>query len=163
MLKTKTLPRVGLGAGILFLVIGAVLASGCTSQSLPPEGDVPGVPASSGGNGPTNGKVQTDSAGAVTVAVEWLGEENGSLALGVTMNTHSVDLDSYDLSKLATLSDDRGNLYLPAAWDSLQGGHHRQGRLTFPVPDAYPGYLHLIIRDLGGVEARTFHWELAAS
>jgi hypothetical protein len=83
--------------------------------------------------------------------------------LEVAMNTHSVDLDKYDLSNLAFLSDDKGKQYLPAFWDSRPGGHHRQGILTFQAPDSKPQYFHLIIKDLAGVKERAFHWELSVS
>ena len=78
------------------------------------------------------------------------------------MNTHSVDLDGYDLGKLALLRDDAGKEYLPVFWDSPTGGHHREGVLTFQITDSENQYFNLIIRDVAGVEERTFHWELGA-
>ncbi len=152
-----------MGYGICVLVIGAILVTGCTSTSLTQGTIVPEISTSSRWNSPTNGLTQSHSGGAVTVDVKWLGEKNGNLMLEVAMNTHSVDLDKYDLSKLAFLSDDKGKQYLPVSWDSRPGGHHRQGILTFQAPNSEHQYFHLIIKDLAGVKERAFHWELSVS
>ena len=79
------------------------------------------------------------------------------------MNTHSVDLDGYDLGKLSLLRDDKGNQYLPVSWNSQPGGHHREGVLTFQSPDADFQFLDLIIQNTAGVGERAFRWEFGAS
>ncbi|OGO22663.1 MAG: hypothetical protein A2Z28_00060 [Chloroflexi bacterium RBG_16_51_9] len=163
MYKGKKLHKSLLRAGIFVLMIGAVLVTGCTSRSLPQVTNAPEISTSSSSNSPTNGLIQSSNGGAVTIDVEWLGEKRGNLMLEVAMNTHSVDLDSYDLGKLALLSDDRGKQYLPASWDSQPGGHHRQGTLTFQAPDSEPKYFELIIRDVAGIKERIFRWELGVS
>ncbi len=80
------------------------------------------------------------------------------------MNTHSVDLDQYDLGELAVLRDDAGNEYHPISWDSPPGGHHRRGALTFPLPDSLSQgearYLEIVIQDIAGIEQRVLKWEL---
>ncbi|MDP2953094.1 MAG: hypothetical protein Q8O76_07255, partial [Chloroflexota bacterium] len=92
------------------------------------------------------------------------GEKNGNLVFEVGMNTHSVDLDRYDLAKLATLRDDSGKEYLPVSWRAEPGGHHRSGTLTFPIPDSVgqgkARYLDLVIRDVAGVKERVLKWQL---
>lgn len=163
MYKGKKLHKSLLRAGIFVLVIGAILVTGCTSRSLPQGKNAPEISTSSSGNSPTNGLTQSHNGGAVTIDVEWLGETSGNLRLEVAMNTHSVDLDSYDLGKLALLRDDTGKQYLPTSWDSRPGGHHKQGVLTFQAPDSEPKYLDLIIWDVAGVKERAFRWELGAS
>lgn len=111
---------------------------------------------------PTGGMVQSHTGGKVTIDVEWLGLDNGVLTFRVAMNTHSVELDGYDLINLSMLRDDMGNEYYPESWDSRPGGHHRKGILTFPVPDSigqqHAEYVELVIRDVAGIANRTLMW-----
>jgi hypothetical protein len=62
------------------------------------------------------------------------------------------------------LRDDAGNEYRPSSWDSAPGGHHRQGTLTFPIPDSLgqgkARYIEMVIRDVAGVKERVLRWEL---
>ena len=113
---------------------------------------------------PVNGMVQTHDGGGVTIDVEWKGIENDSLVLKVSMNTHSVELDQYDLNKLTVLLDSNGLEYMPASWDSAPGGHHREGVLRFPVPPALTqkttSYIKLVIRNIAGVDERVLRWDL---
>jgi hypothetical protein len=82
------------------------------------------------------------------------------------MNTHSVDLDGYDLGQLAVLRTDLGQEVRPSGWDAPKGGHHRAGRLVFPdkAEDGTPVLgpevrgLTLVIREVAGVPERSFEW-----
>ena len=152
--------------GIAILMV-AVLVAGCSSRFVPQqeEGAYPASPSSdSSSNRPTNGLVQSNAGGSVTIDIEWIKAKDGLLMFDVSMNTHSVDLDQYDLGELAVLRDDTGNEYHPVSWDSASGGHHRQGTLTFPVPDSLsPGkakYVEIMIRDVADIEERVLKWEL---
>lgn len=152
--------------GISILMV-AVLAAGCSSRFVPSgeERVYPQSPRSSSSlEEPINGWVQSDTGGRVTIDVEWTKTENGSLVFDVAMNTHSVDLDQYDLGKLAVLRDDIGNEYHPVSWHSASGGHHRKGTLAFPLPDSLDrrkiAYFELILHDIAGVEERVLKWEL---
>ena len=146
----------------ILIIVVAVFVTGCSSGSTPQR--EAGAPSSGSGYRPTNGLVQSSTAGSVTIDVEWLKAESDSLVFKVTMDTHSVDLDQYDLRKLAILRDDTGNEYRPVSWDAAPGGHHRSGRLTFPLPDSMSQgkakYLEMVIRDVADIEARVLKWEL---
>ncbi|MBI4180547.1 MAG: hypothetical protein HY528_01300 [Chloroflexi bacterium] len=113
---------------------------------------------------PTNGVVQSNEAGSVVIKVQWVIAEGNSLIFQVDMDTHSVNLDQYDLKQLAVLRDDMGNEYHPVSWESAAGGHHRQGKLTFLLPDSLrqrtAKYLEMVIRDVAGIEIRVLKWEL---
>lgn len=113
---------------------------------------------------PTNGLTQSNSEGYVTIDIKWMGTEENTLTFSVAMNTHSVDLDGYDLGKLAVLRDDTGEEYRPISWESAPGGHHRKGSLTFHLPDSVmrgeARYLELTINDVAGVNERNLRWEL---
>jgi hypothetical protein len=86
----------------------------------------------------------------------------------VAMDTHSVDLDAVDLGRSAVLRVDQGREVPPTGWDAPKGGHHREGKLTFPDkgadgapligPDTW--VVELVIRDVAGVPERTLRWDL---
>ena len=110
---------------------------------------------------------QTSEGGGVTVAATWGGPSAGTV-FEVAMDTHSVDLDSYDLRQLALLRNDQDQEVQPNGWDAPEGGHHRKGTLTFPTqaadgsevigPDTHN--IELLIHDVAGVPERRFEWTL---
>lgn len=109
---------------------------------------------------------QTDEGGQVKVQAIWLDQENNP-TFTITMDTHAVDLDGYDLTQLAVLRTDNGQEVQSTAWDAPKGGHHREGTLSFPAttPDGSPVLtaetrsIELVIRDVAGVSARSFQWK----
>lgn len=146
--------RLGLA---LLAIMGVVLAAGCSSSSAP--GEEPGPAQANPG-----GLVRSSSGGAVTIEATWLQAREDALVFDVTMDTHSANLDAYDLSQLSLLRDDEGKEYRPTSWVSASGGHHRTGILTFPTPDSLSqrkaSYMELVIKDVAGVEERILTWEL---
>ncbi len=166
MSQRREYSRIARKLGVFIPVMIALLIAGCSTGFVPQEKeDVSAALSSiSTSNGPTNGLVQSDTGGSVTIDVEWIGLKDGSLIFAVAMNTHSVDLDRYDLEGKAVLRDDEGKEYRPASWESAPGGHHRRGILTFSPPDSLiqekAAYLELIIQGVAGVEERVFKWEL---
>lgn len=133
------------------------------------------APAASNPNQPTQvpqkqskNTTQTDSQGAVTFEVTPLNLNNpgDTLLFDVTMSTHSVEL-SMDLSTLATLTTDTGTTVQATLWDGPKGGHHVEGKLSFPASQNGKSVLDgakqltLTIKDVDAPE-RTFVWELSA-
>jgi hypothetical protein len=112
-------------------------------------------------------QTQTAQAGQVTIKATWEGAENGPL-FTVVLDTHAVNLDAYDLVKLAVLRTDQAGDVLPIGWDAPAGGHHRQGTLTFPLTraDGSPTLpaetrqIELSIREVGGVPETVLTWTL---
>jgi hypothetical protein len=93
----------------------------------------------------------------------WDGPDSG-LAFKVAMDTHSVDLDGFDLMKLALLRTDTGVEVAPTGWDAPNGGHHREGKLSFPATvggrpllDETARGVTVIVRDVASPE-RKFEW-----
>lgn len=86
------------------------------------------------------------------------------LIFDITMDTHSVNLDVYDLASLATLRDNQGRAFKPASWKAPKGGHHRSGVLTFrseqPLLNPDTQYIELLIRDVADTPERVLRWEL---
>jgi hypothetical protein len=107
---------------------------------------------------------QSHDGGKVTIEVRWLGIDGDQLRFQVAMNTHSVDLDAYDLGELTVLRDDEGNEHRPVLWESAPGGHHRRGTLAFDGMDSLEGgettTLEMTIRDIAGVPERVLTWHL---
>lgn len=116
---------------------------------------------------------QKDTQGAVTVEVTLLTPDqpraDGKLAVQVKLDTHAVDLDQYQLEKLAVLRDGQGREVQVVGLESASGsGHHRQAVLTFPAVDAdgkpllspETKSLILVLRGIGDVSERVFRWQL---
>jgi hypothetical protein len=103
-------------------------------------------------------EVRQDSQASVTVEVTPAGGTSNTLIFDVSMNTHSVEL-GYDMTKIATLTDDQGRSYPAKSWNGAAGGHHREGSLTFEVPaGAAPKALELNLAGIGGAPSRLFKW-----
>jgi hypothetical protein len=149
--------------GGLLLAVAVLLALGaCTPTSAPAAGAA--ATASPDTNvAPASSATQVRDGGQVSVAVTWKGPEAGPL-FQVTMDTHSVNLDTLDLARLATLKTPAGDL-APSGWDAPKGGHHRAGTLMFAAttadgrPSIGAGPIELLIRDVAGVPERSFQWQ----
>ncbi|MBI4317200.1 MAG: hypothetical protein HY675_01815 [Chloroflexi bacterium] len=155
-----------LGLCLLVLAAAALLVVGCTSSAAQSA-------SLSGGGGKTTGASglkQTSQGGNVTVEATWENpSETGTspIRFSIVMDTHSVDLDAYDLAELSVLRNDEGVEAAPDTWDAAPGGHHRTGRLVFPeTSDGQPMIgpettrIELVIRDIAGVKERNFQWEV---
>jgi Spy/CpxP family protein refolding chaperone len=149
------------------------------SEMMAPEGMggmLGGQPQQPRPTAATPNLTQRDAQGAVTVEATLLTPDkpraDGKLAVRVKLDTHAVDLDQYPLEKLAMLRDGLGREMPAMGLESASGsGHHREGVLTFPATDASgkpvlspeAKTLTLILRDIGGVPERAFHWRLPLS
>ena len=93
-----------------------------------------------------------------------LGMPADTLEFDITLSTHSVDL-SMDLAVLSTLTTDAGISIQPAGWDGPRGGHHVQGKLSFPAIQDGKSILegtNKLTLTITNVDApsRVFEWEL---
>jgi hypothetical protein len=104
---------------------------------------------------------RTDSGGGVTVKATLLGSQtSGELSFQVVLDTHSVNLDGYDLKNLSSLRDDAGNTYLPTSVENKGSGHHRQSTVVFSKVAHSTKRVELAIKDIAGVKERLFRWDL---
>jgi hypothetical protein len=104
---------------------------------------------------------RTNSGGGVTAKVTYLnpgGTEDTRFE--ISLDTHSVDLDSYDLKVLSSLRVDTGKTYQPTKVENKGSGHHRQLLLIFPKATSESKRLELVIREIAGVKERSFVWDL---
>lgn len=105
---------------------------------------------------------KTDSQPPVTVKITpvELGTDADVWKFKITFDTHSGSLDQ-DIVQVATLVDDKNNVYKPISWEGAgPGGHHREGVLIFDSIQPAPEYVELRIIDVGGIDERLFRWEL---
>jgi len=103
---------------------------------------------------------RTHSGGGVTVKVTYLNPQGTEDArFEITLDTHSVDLDSYDLKALSSLRDGAGRAYQPSNVENKGSGHHRQVVLVFPKPAPGSSRIELVIKDIADVKERSFVWD----
>jgi hypothetical protein len=164
MIEQSVRPARRWPAWALPLLIAAILAGVAiwvwSTTTTPQTNTAPAAAVSSGAT-------QTNEGGQVTIAATWQGS-GAPTVFTIAMNTHAVDLDSYDLKQLAVLRIDSGREVQPTSWDAPKGGHHRSGTLTFPATgaDGKPliasgtHMIELVIHDIEGVPERSFHWTL---
>ncbi len=115
------------------------------------------------GGSDTKGLSRSDSQGPVTVTATCMPPDKTTdeIRFIVKLNTHSVDLDRYQLGSFAFLRFDDGKEYKSLGAMRQGTGHHVVETLRFkgPVPKR-AGEMTLILRDLGGVAERTLQWKL---
>lgn len=173
--KPARRPRLIVGLVVVLVVVLAVVLTGFLlwlggspgMSTGSREEAAPATTLNAGSNSPIWNLTQTNEGGQVTLTATRQLKEN-SLSFTIALNTHSVDLDGYDLSQLALLRTDQGREVLPSSWDAPKGGHHRQGTLTFPattadgrpVVAAGTQYIELVIKGVGGVSERVLRWAL---
>ena len=104
---------------------------------------------------------QAVAGGGVTVKVTYLNPKGSDGArFQVALDTHSVNLDSYDLKTVSVLRDDAGNTYSPTAVDNKGSGHHRETIVSFGKVASGTKRVELVIKDIAGVKERIFRWDL---
>ena len=104
---------------------------------------------------------QTNSSGGVAVKATLLdAKTSDNLRFQIAFDTHSVNLDGYDLKAISFLRDDAGKTYLPTAVEDRGSGHHRQSTVIFGKIASGTKYVELVIKDVAGVKERKFRWEL---
>lgn len=147
-----------------FLVATIVLLAACSSSTPATPGSSASETTGSGSTAPATGTTQTSDGGQVTVVVDWAGPAEGAV-FGVTLDTHSVDLDVLDLSD-AILRNDRGETLPAEPWAAPKGGHHRAGALTFrgDTTAFFTGanWVELVLSGVGDLPERTLRWEVTA-
>jgi hypothetical protein len=104
---------------------------------------------------------QTVSGGGVTAKVTYLNPRSGDdPRFLVVLDTHSANLDGYDLKTITVLRDDTGKTYLPTGVENKGSGHHREVMVNFPKVSNQAKRLELVIKDIAGVKERAFRWNL---
>ncbi len=114
------------------------------------------------GAGAADQAAQQVTGGGVTVTATLVKGQADATTIQLAFNTHSVNLDAYNIADLTTLRDDNGNLYpVQAVEKASGGGHHRQAVLQFAKLNAEVKTIELDVKDLAGVKDRIFRWDIA--
>lgn len=104
---------------------------------------------------------QAVAGGGVTVKVTYLNPKGSDGArFQIALDTHSVNLDSYDLNTISVLRDDAGNTYSPTAVENKGSGHHRETIVSFAKVASGTKRVELVIKDIAGMKERIFSWDL---
>lgn len=107
------------------------------------------------------GLTRTNSGGGVTVKVTYVqAQETDEARFEVVLDTHSVNLDAYDLKSLSLLRDDTGRTYKAIRVENKGSGHHREVWMVFPKAASTAKRLELVIKDVAGIKERNFLWDL---
>lgn len=112
----------------------------------------------------TGQQTQTSEGGQVTLAATWAGPSAGAV-FDVKLDTHSVDLNTLDLAS-AVLRNDRGEMLTARPWTAPNGGHHREGSLTFDGDASafFAGakWIELVISGVGDLPERTLRFDVGS-
>jgi hypothetical protein len=104
---------------------------------------------------------QTISGGGVIAKVTYLNPGTTDEPLfQVVLDTHSVNLDGYDLKTIIVLRDEAGNTHVPTAVENKGSGHHREAAVGFPKVSSDAKRVELVIKDVAGVKERVFRWNV---
>ncbi len=143
---------------LLALILAA--CSGTTGKSAALQANT-NVNSSESGANPL---AREDKQGAVTVTVTPtnLSSPSETLDFDVSLQTHMVDLNM-DFAALSTLKTDTGVTVKATIWNGPKGGHHVNGKLSFPASQNGKSILQgaktltLSIQNVDAAE-RTFSW-----
>lgn len=103
--------------------------------------------------------IRTHSEGGVTIEMTYLNPGVVDDArFQMILNTHSVNLDSFDARTSSVLRDETGKEYQPSKVENKGSGHHRELVVIFPKPGGKK--LELVVKDVAGVKERSFRWDL---
>lgn len=148
----------------LILLALVIAAAGFFIWAWSRSGSAPPVTNSSGSSAQTVAtstslESKTNSDGWAEVEATPLALGSNEWSFGIALNAHQ-EIDA-DLTKAATLVDDRGDTFTPLRWEEPNpGGHHRKGTLVFKAPSSALSSITLAMKDVGGVAMRKFSWQL---
>lgn len=110
---------------------------------------------------PQDGDTLTSDEGGVTVTVKLVTPlKPDDLEFEIELNTHSGELPE-DLKGHAELLINDGQILPAFSWEmSSEQSHHQEGILSFRGAELEPEFIELILKDIGGVEERSFKWNL---
>ena len=109
----------------------------------------------------SSGVVQSVAGGGVTAKVTFLNPKSGDEPrFQIVLDTHSVNVDAYDLKSLASLRDDAGKAYASTGMENKGSGHHREFTVSFAKVSPEAKRLELVIKDVAGVKERVFRWNV---
>ncbi|MBI2074192.1 MAG: hypothetical protein HYT81_14355 [Gemmatimonadetes bacterium] len=119
------------------------------------------IPWAVGPVGAQDSLTRKNSQGPVTVTLTLVPpiESGASMRVQVVLDTHSGPLDGLALESVLALRRPDGSELRPSVVEQSGGGDHRQAVVVFPGA-AVEKAIEIVVRNVGGVQERSFHWEL---
>ncbi len=152
-----------LGAALILLLAACQTRAGTAPEAGSAATPTQSVTSAAGVARPIKSTVRDGGAGGVTVEATWLGQQaDGTVAVELTLDTHSVDLSSFDVAANVALRDEGGSELAASDWqDERRNSHHRSGVVRFPAlpPGSNRERVTLVVRNLAGVAERTLSFE----
>ncbi len=97
----------------------------------------------------------TTNDGEVSVELKPHKVKNGKINVDISVNTHSVDLNKFDLRQITTLEYNNLIIY-PTSAPTLTG-HHNSGNLVFDIGENINSFT-IKIKGIPKIEERVFKW-----
>lgn len=158
------------GIKITLIAVSALIAVGAfivglrtLSRPTPAESTAPVLSTSE--NSPSDSTQLSDGGGVqVQVTFERSAQSGQTVVFQVSMNTHSVELGNFDLTKLTQVRLEPGATLNDISWkpEGNGSGHHVSGKLTARDPQGLLASAKSITLEIWGVageEVRQFHWK----
>jgi hypothetical protein len=112
--------------------------------------------------GQKNSLTISNSQGAVVISATLLTKASNELVFEIVMNTHSTDLNQYDLSKIAQLYFGTTVTTLgDFTWETMNDDtHHKKGYLKWvgPIPEDL-SLIKLELQNIAEIPSRSFSWD----
>ena len=144
------LNMVSIVKSVVLIIVAIVILFGLGLLMSHPYSDAVQEPKST-----LRGESKSDNGeGDVTVMADFI-EKSGKLVFNVYIDTHTVDLSSFNPSGQISLEGNDGVVISPERAESSGSGHHLEFTLYFPKVE---GTIRLVVRDLGGVPRREILW-----
>ncbi len=143
--------------GILFLVIGLLVFSVTGLPKIRNNVGTKGKIAANTINELTFKTISTGDTNPGEVSIDLTPSDvnNGQLKVKISVNTHSVNLEPFDLKEITTL-EYKGKSIKPISAPAL-AGHHTNGELVFEVDEKIDSFT-IKIKGIPKVEERIFKW-----
>lgn len=160
-------------ASFLLIAAAGIWLAACSGAAAGEETPTISSPGAAPGAGIRPGilTAKDQGQGGITIKATWVVpgspeaasvDLSQNLGFAISMDTHSGDINQYNLLKLSVLRGETGREIAPASWESISdGSHHRSGVIKFPRgAEAGSKYVELVIRDVGGAKERVLRWDL---
>jgi len=145
---------------VLFATLKNSVSINIGSKNANSSNNITTTPAQDSKNGLETKESTQGSVSVVVTPLINLENNSATWDFEVSLDTHSGALDT-DLAAVSELVDDQGKLYKPTSWDGPPPeGHHIKGVLKFNLISPKPNSIELRIKNIGGVEQRSFKWNL---
>lgn len=139
-------------ASLIMLMLALLAVAGCSRDAPVEPEKVAESPSFNVFDAIYSGSVDE---GDVMVELTPVGMIDGKLRVDVGVNTHSVNLEQFDLAKITTL-EYNGKSVTPESAPAL-GGHHSSGTLVFETGEPLSRF-RITVEGIPKVDERIFEW-----